>query len=123
MTIGFVVYTLRARLRRIESAINRDLGDVQGGHTLLDEGLFSEFQVNALLRGDMTTRSAFYASGIQNGWLTPEDVRALENLPYLEGLDRPWMPSSFGVVATDGTVKGTELNEPEPEETTEVYEP
>lgn len=102
MTLGWVVYTLRSKLNRIESAINRDLGDPQAARSLLDESLFAEFKVEGLLRGDMETRAAFYASGIQNGWLTREDVRALENLSLIEGLDRPLVPLNMTVVGPDG---------------------
>jgi hypothetical protein len=96
MTIGFVVYTLRARLRRIESAINRDLGDVQGGHTLLDEGLFSEFQVNALLRGDMTTRSAFYVSASRTAGSPPRTCGRLRTCPIWRGLTGLGCPRALG---------------------------
>ena len=34
-------------------------------------------------RGDSTNRAGFYESGIQNGWLTPDEVRKFENLPKL----------------------------------------
>ena len=103
-SIGFVVYTLRSGLKRIESAINRDLGDPDTGRTLLDEGLFAEFKVEGLLRGDMQSRSEFYSKGINDGWLTGEDVRAIENLSYIEGLDRPRIQLNMGTINPDGTV-------------------
>lgn len=102
MTIGFVVYTLRPDLKRIEGAINRDFRDPQAGRTLLDENLYAEFKVDGLLRGDMAARSAFYASGIQNGYFTREDVRAWENLPPMEGLDRPLIPANSILLDENG---------------------
>jgi HK97 family phage portal protein len=102
MTIGFVVYTLRSHLKRIESAIERDLGDPQTGRTLRDEGLFAEFRVDGLLRGDMEARAGFYASGIQNGWMLRSDARGLENLKPVPGLDRPLMAATHNPVGADG---------------------
>jgi len=101
MTIAFVVYTLRSHLRRIETAISRDLGDPDAGRTLLDENLYAEFKVDGLMRGDMAARSAFYASGIQNGWLTREDVRAFENLDPIAGLDKPFVPATMNVLGEE----------------------
>ena len=105
MTIGFVVYCLAPWVGRITAAINRDLGDVAANRTLLDEGIYAEFQVNALLRGDMASRAAFYQSGIQNSWMTPEDARALENLPYIAGIDRPQMQINRAPIGADGLPK------------------
>ena len=43
--------------------------------------LFIEFMIDGLLRGDSAARGAFYALGIQWGWLSQNDIRELENLP------------------------------------------
>lgn len=42
-----------------------------------------EYDTVPLLRADATTRASFYASAIQNGWMTVEEVRSRENLPPL----------------------------------------
>ena len=123
MTIGFVVYCLAPWTGRITAAINRDLGDVAGDRTLLDEGIYAEFQVNALLRGDMASRAAFYQSGIQNSWMTPEDARALENLPYIAGIDRPQMQVNRAPIGTDGLPKLPEPPEPPPAPESPADEP
>lgn len=103
-TIGFVVYTLRPNLKRIEAAVNRDLGDPDVGRTLRDGGLIPEFSVEGLLRGDMQSRAEFYSKGIQDGWLVPNDARALENRPPLPGLDRPRVPLNFALVDENGDI-------------------
>jgi HK97 family phage portal protein len=41
------------------------------------------FNVDGLLRGDFQTRMAGYSTGIQNGFLSVNDVRALEDLNLL----------------------------------------
>lgn len=84
-TLGFQKFTLRRRLKRIEQAIEKQLltpADRAAGVTV-------EFNLEGLLRGDSTARAAFYQSGLQNGWTTINEVRALENLPPVEGGDVP----------------------------------
>jgi len=49
---------------------------------------FAEHSVEGLLRGDSTTRAAFYASGIQAGWMRRSEARELENA----GLDDTPIP-------------------------------
>lgn len=80
-------FTLRKRLKRIEQAIMKQLltpADRAAGVTV-------EFNFEGLLRGDSTGRASFYQSGLQNGWMTINEVRALENLPPVEGGEVPRM--------------------------------
>lgn len=86
-TIGFVTFTLRKRLKRIEQAIEKQLltaADRAAGVTV-------EFNLEGLLRGDSSARADFYQSGLQNGWTTINEVRARENLLPVEGGDIPRM--------------------------------
>lgn len=53
---------------------------------------FFEFLVDGQLRGDAEARSAYYNKGIQDGWLTRNEVRELENRNPLSGLDEPLEP-------------------------------
>lgn len=81
MSINFVVYTLMPWLRRFETTIARDL--IPKNET----DLYAEFVVNGLLRGDSQTRYKNYQVGIMNGFLSPNEVRALENMNPREGGD------------------------------------
>lgn len=54
----------------------------------LDEGYYVKFNVNAILRADPKTRYEGYRIAIQSGFLTPNEVRALEELEAKEGGDR-----------------------------------
>ncbi len=45
----------------------------------------AELAFEALLRADTAARSAFYASALQNGYMTRNEVRQLENLPPATG--------------------------------------
>lgn len=46
-----------------------------------------EFEMDDLERGDSAARAALYASGVQNGWMTRNQVCDIENLPQFEGGD------------------------------------
>lgn len=84
---GFQKFTLRRRLKRIEQSIEKQLltpADRASGITV-------EFNIEGLLRGDSTARSAFYQSALVNGWMTINEVRALENMPPVDGGDTPRM--------------------------------
>ncbi|MBN0437926.1 phage portal protein, partial [Pseudomonas aeruginosa] len=48
---------------------------------------FAEFAVEGLLRADSTARAAWYNTALQNGWMSRNEVRRLENLPPIEGGD------------------------------------
>ena len=69
----FVQHCLLPHLKRWEAAISRDL-------IVDDERYFAEHNVNGLLRGDHTSRAAFYVSALQNGWMTINEIREAENL-------------------------------------------
>lgn len=77
-SIDFVVHTLTPWLVRFEQAIIKDL-------LLPDEQdtLFPKFNVDGLLRGDYQSRMQGYATGISNGFLSPNDVRRLENMDLI----------------------------------------
>ena len=74
-SIDFVVHTLMPWLVRFEQAITKDL--------LLEtekDEFFPKFNVDGLLRGDYASRMQGYATGISNGFLSPNDIRRLENM-------------------------------------------
>lgn len=49
--------------------------------------LFIKFNVDGLLRGDYQSRMTGYATGIQNGYYSVNDVRSLEDLNMLSDED------------------------------------
>lgn len=79
-TLDFIIHSLRPWLVRWEQAITRDLLTA-----VEKEDYFAEFMIDALLRGDTTARYNAYASGIQNLWLNPNEVRIKENLNPRKG--------------------------------------
>lgn len=79
MARQFVTLTLKRHLVAWEQAISKQLLTEAGRRTY-----FAEHSVEGLLRGDSTTRAAFYHSAIDDGWMTVDEVRQLENLPRLK---------------------------------------
>jgi HK97 family phage portal protein len=100
----FVRDCLAPRAERWEASIEADL--------LLDHdiGLEVEFDFANLLRGDSLARAAFYASGIQNGWMTRNEARLAENLNPLDGLDEPLRPLNM---VEENTAENL-IDDPEP---------
>lgn len=80
--IGFLTFTLRPYLKRIEQAIGRSLIGAKDRATLT-----AEFNVEGLLRADSAARASFYATMTQNGIMTRNECRALENRPPMPGGD------------------------------------
>jgi HK97 family phage portal protein len=74
-SLEFVKYTLDPWVVRWEQAIQKAL--------LLpsEKGVyFARFNVDGLLRGDYASRMSGYATGRQNGWLSANDIRELEDM-------------------------------------------
>ena len=84
-SIDFAVHTIRPWLVRIEQAMNRALLSEQ------EKGRFYvQFNIDGLMRGDYKSRMEGYAIARQNGWMSANDIRALENqnpIPAAEGGD------------------------------------
>ena len=82
-SIDFAVHTIRPWLVRIEQAMNKALfTDSEKGH------FYVQFNIDGLMRGDYKSRMEGYAIGRQNGWMSANDIRALENMnpiPVSEG--------------------------------------
>ena len=78
MSRQFVTMTLKRHLTCWEQSVSKQLLTEAGRRTL-----YAEHSVESMLRGDSTTRAAFYHSAIDDGWMTVDEVRQLENLPKL----------------------------------------
>lgn len=83
MSIGFVKYTLQRHLVAIEQEINHKFFKTSRN--------FAEFQTAGLERGDIKSRNESYRIALgragEPGWMTVNEVRALENMPPIEGGD------------------------------------
>lgn len=80
MQIEFVTHCLLPWARRFEAEANlKLLGRNQRGR------LTVRLNLDGLLRGDIKTRYEAYSIGRQNGWLSANDVRRLENMNPVGG--------------------------------------
>jgi len=93
--ISFVVLALKPYFHRFEQRITREICDPKTEK--------AEFAIEGLLRGDSKSRAAFYASGIQHGWMVPNEPRELEDMPPVEWGNEPYRPynESAGAQASD----------------------
>lgn len=74
-SLEFVKYTLDPWVARWEQAMVRSLLSAED-----KKRYFIKFNVDGLLRGDYQSRMNGYAIGRQNGWMSANDIRKLENL-------------------------------------------
>ncbi len=81
-SLEFVKYTLDPWVSRWEQSMVRSL-------LLPDEKkeYFVKFNVDGLLRGDYQSRMNGYATARQNGWMSANDIRELENLDRIPAED------------------------------------
>lgn len=74
-SIEFVKYSLDPWVVRWEQSLQKALlMPSEKGH------FFIKFNLDGLLRGDYESRMNGYATGRQNGWLSANDIREMENL-------------------------------------------
>ncbi len=107
-SISFVVHTIRPWLVRLEQGMNKALlSQSEKGQ------YFVGFVVDGLLRGDYSSRMQGYAVGIQNGFLSPNDVRGLENLNAIEHGDIYAMNGNMLKLEDVGAYANTNTNRKE----------
>ena len=81
-SLEFVKYTLEPWLVRWEQAMQRALIPQDD-----KSKYFIKFNVDGLLRGDYQSRMQGYATARQNGWMSANDIRELENLDRIPAED------------------------------------
>src|SRR5690606_30752363 len=85
----------------------------------VNQGYFFQFNVEAILRTDLLTRYQAYKIGIDGGFLMPNEARAKEDMPMVEGADRLIVNGTMQPLESVGmayeqpnqTVEGGEDNE------------
>lgn len=81
-SLEFVKYTLDPWVIRWEQSIQRTLLTPEE-----KKSYFVKFNVEGLLRGDYQSRMNGYATARQNGWMSANDIRELENLDRIPAED------------------------------------
>lgn len=106
-TQGFLTFTAEEDLTMWEETIGRDL--------IVDPAsdFYARFNRSALVRGDIKTRTSAYQSALQWGWMSPNEVRELEDRnPRPDGDSYYQPPNTAG-----GADKQTEEPGNEPSQT------
>ena len=125
-SLEFVKYTLEPWLVRWEQSIQRTLFSPEE-----KKRYFAKFNVEGLLRGDYASRMTGYATARQNGWMSANDIRELENMdriPAEEGGDLYLINGNMLPLGNAGAFANTETSndgkeENPDEEVLEVEEP
>ena len=76
---GIHKFTIGPLCKQLEQVLERRLKNY--------EPITIEFKMDGLLRTDPASRAAFYSTMSQNGAMTRNEIRRLENLPPVEGGD------------------------------------
>lgn len=117
-SLEFVKYTLDPWVSRWEQAMVRALLTPEE-----KKKYFFKFNVDGLLRGDYQSRMNGYATARQNGWMSANDIRELENLDRIPAEDGGdlylvngnMLPLQLAGAAYDDTGKEEETNESDEE--------
>ena len=119
-SLEFVKYTLDPWVIRWEQSLARALLGTDEKRTH-----FFRFNVEGLLRGDYQSRMGGYATARQNGWMSANDIRALEDMdliPKVDGGDLFVINGNMLPLHRTGAFadKDTEKNQEETDEGQEV---
>ena len=119
-SLEFVKYTLDPWVCRWEQSMQRALLKPDE-----KQQYFLKFNVDGLLRGDYQSRMNGYAVGRQNGWMSANDIRELENLdriPEEDGGDLYLVNGNMVPLVSAGAAYSAaiETEEPSNEEETET---
>lgn len=91
-SLDFVTNSLMPLLTRIEQRVNFSLLGFKE-----QSKYYAKFTVNSLLRGDMSSRSEFYTKMVQNGAMSPNEIRALEDMNPRTGGDIYLTPLNMAI--------------------------
>ena len=120
-SLEFVKYTLDPWVIRWEQSLARSLLSVEEKNKY-----FFKFNVEGLLRGDYQSRMNGYAIARQNGWMSANDIRELENLDKIspeDGGDLYLINGNMLPLKDAGAYANKENKEDANEEVLELEEP
>jgi HK97 family phage portal protein len=87
--LQFVSMSLRPLVAKLENSFSKLMARTPGG-----ENAFIRFNMDALVRADLSARTTAYSSALQAGWMSINDVRRVENLRRVDdpSADKPRVP-------------------------------
>ena len=101
IVLGWIMLGLQPICKTIESEISRQLIPIDDVST----GVYAEFNLDALMRGDSAARAAHYSTMSQNGIYTRNEIRARENLPPKPGGDELTVQSNLVPISQLGKMQ------------------
>jgi HK97 family phage portal protein len=104
MTRQYYANCLQYHIESLEIRFNQALG--------FQPNVYSEFDLGALLRTEMDVRFTAYRDALQSGWATVNEVRALEDLPPVDGGDEPMIQIQYQPLSMAGDPKPTPFSNP-----------
>ena len=111
LSLDFVKYSLDPWIVRWEQSLQKALlSDSEKGQ------YFVKFNVDGLLRGDYASRMQGYATARQNGWMSANDIRELEDMNMIseeEGGNLYLVNGSFTKLADAGAFANQNLEKEE----------
>ena len=111
LSLDFVKYSLDPWIVRWEQSLQKALlSDSEKGQ------YFVKFNVDGLLRGDYASRMQGYAIARQNGWMSANDIRELEDMNMIseeEGGNLYLVNGSFTKLADAGAFANQNLEKEE----------
>lgn len=108
MDLHFVKHTMIPIFTNWENELNRKLLTAKERRL----GYYFKFNVNGLLRGSTAERFSSYHIALQDGWMSRNEVRELEDREQVEGLDEFLTPNNM-VNSTDSVQDEPDDDEPE----------
>lgn len=108
--IAFVTYTLRPWLTRVEQRVTK----------LLQPGsVYARYVVEGLMRGDSKAEAAYVTALWNIGGLSTNEIRALKELPPVDGGDVRYRPLNMGVLGEEDPAPAPAAPPAEPVDDTE----
>lgn len=95
--IEFVTDAILPIARRWEQTLNKSLLTKKERA----QGYHFKFLINGLMRGDAQTRASYYAVMLQNGVMSPNEVRILEDMNPYEGGDEYFKPLNMSTTGEE----------------------
>lgn len=105
LMIQFVQMTLMPIVKQYEAEFNRKLLTEHQR----EQGYYFKFNMNGLLRGDTSARTALYQAMIRNGAASPNDISKLEDIPPsdLPNADKRFVSGDLYPVDMDPALRKT----------------
>lgn len=107
-SLDFAIFTLTPYLRKWEQRLSLSLLTEAERATY-----YFKFNMSGLLRGDNLSRSQAYATGQQNGWLSVNDIREMEDMNPIEKGDVYLFPMNMAPRDQIGKIQ-PQANAPQP---------